>query len=93
MLQNALLDINEDELAALGDEESAPPVTDTRTDTSLTELQSFVDLLYTHGRSVTALQWLPHRVVQTRTGCLSLDANLVHLHYTDACRSSCSSAH
>lgn len=67
LLQNALMDISEDELAALGDEDSSATAPGTRKDTSLTELQSFVDLVYTHGRSVTALQWLPHRKVHKST--------------------------
>ncbi len=65
LLQNTLIDISEDELAALGDDDSAPTAPDTRKDSSLSELQSFVDLVYTHGRSVTSLQWLPHRKVPT----------------------------
>lgn len=61
------MDISEDELATLGDEDSAATAPGTRKDTSLTELQSFVDLVYTPGRSVTALQWLPHRKVHKST--------------------------
>ena len=58
-----MLDIKGDELAVLGDENSAVTAPGTKKETSLTELQSFVDLMYTHGRSVTSLQWLPHRKV------------------------------
>ena len=63
LLQNSMLDIKEDELAVLGDEDSAVTAPGTKKETSLTELQSFVDLMYTHGRSVTSLQWLLHRKV------------------------------
>lgn len=63
LLQNSMLDIKEDELEGLGDDETAVTVPGTKKETSLIELKSFVDLLYTHGRSVTALQWLPQRKV------------------------------
>ncbi|CAL8465448.1 g4984 [Coccomyxa elongata] len=69
LLQNAMLDIKEDELAGLGDDDTAVTVPGTKKDTSLVELQSFVDLLYTHGRSVTDLQWLPHRKEAIAMAC------------------------
>lgn len=62
LLQNAHLDVFEDELAALGEDEG-PTTAAERQETTLSELQSFVDLSYSHGRAVTRLQWLPQRRV------------------------------
>lgn len=60
LLQNAHLNIVEDELARLGDDEG-PPAGQGRGEAALAELQSFVDLTRSHGRAVTAIQWLPQR--------------------------------
>lgn len=82
LLQNALLDIARDELATLGDDD--PQTSGQQTDSTLTELQSFVDLSYTHGRCVTAIQWLPHRKVLTMlvtcSGCCTLQL-LIQSHF------------
>ena len=67
--QNACLDVFEDQLAALGEDEG-PGAAAGGLEATLSELQSFVDLTYSHGRAVTWLQWLPQRVV-----CIAL-----HMH-------------
>jgi hypothetical protein len=61
LLQNALFDLSKDELATLGVDDLQ--TASQQSESSLTELQSFVDLTYSHGRCVTAIQWLPHRQV------------------------------
>jgi hypothetical protein len=70
LLQNAHLDVFEDELAALGEDEG-PATAAGRPETTLSELQSFVDLSYSHGRAVTRLQWLPQRRVCLLSICIA----------------------
>ena len=65
LLQNTHLDVVEDELARLGDD-NGPAAGLGRSEAALAELQSFVDLTRSHGRAVTAIQWLPQR----RVACL-----------------------
>ena len=62
--QNAYLDVFEDELAALGEDEGPAAAAAGGAEATLSELQSFVDLSYSHGRAVTRLQWLPQRTVR-----------------------------
>lgn len=62
LLQNTYINIVEDELARLGDDDG-PAAGQGRGEAALAELQSFVDLARSHGRAVTAIQWLPQRKV------------------------------
>ena len=61
--QNAYLDVFVDELTALGEDEG-PAAAAGGMEATLSELQSYVDLDYSHGRAVTQLQWLPQRMVR-----------------------------
>ncbi|KAK9826349.1 hypothetical protein WJX81_000804 [Elliptochloris bilobata] len=69
LAENAAVNILEDDLAALADEDGP---SGGRAKASLSELQSFTDLAYSKGRSVAALQWLPHRKGVVAVACIEV---------------------
>ena len=74
--QNEVMDIFEDDFAALADEDSAPG---NRSEAAISEYQSFTHLTYSKNKLVSSIDWLPNRrgiVAVATTEPLSFDERI-----------------
>ena len=60
LTMNSVCNIYEDDFAGLAEDDGA---SGNRKDNAISEYQSFVDLTFSKGKVISAIQWLPHRKV------------------------------
>jgi hypothetical protein len=63
LIQNGFFDVWHDDLSSLAEDDAAAASMLTGSNSTLVECQSFTDMAYSQGRTVSAVQWVPGQKV------------------------------
>ena len=66
LIQNDFFDVWHDDLGGLAEDDAAAESMLTGSRSTLVELQSFADMAYSQGRTVSAVQWVPGQKVSSQ---------------------------